>query len=356
MAKTLFTKNELEEFQKELSDLETKHNKNSIPWREYWEQREAIQRAHLIKKVGRVQERAEEFLNALIILVGYQGERYIDFEHAFAVSDVPELKELLTTHDTPENRRALYTILRALTEIPKTWATSAFVRFLRGTGKQKGAKYHGAGMLGTDYGWKTKNITAICGIITGNNSPYSQVLMSYADVEEEIHEEDPDFEVHDHDVTFKATRVERDIEFLNQLCDMLEQRGLADIPKAREKGPKKERKVKVFKPGDKIRKGTIRDLPLPAHVRIDIDKHDKASDQWVEAQLDWVVVALGQGYFRCLYIGKDGKAYQPHIFNDKRKELLEGATFVGSWEGESTKKELEIKFKYRPRGKSHGYY
>lgn len=60
--------------------------------------------------------------------------------------------------NTLESRRTLHLILTALLEIPPTWGRSAFLRFLRGTGKQAGAKYTGAGALGKNSGWTQKEL------------------------------------------------------------------------------------------------------------------------------------------------------------------------------------------------------
>ena len=353
MAHPLFSKTELQKVKRQLTAASAEYDqkeRGGMRWNEYWEQKKAIERAHLIVKASRVQERADEFLNALLIFVGSRGKLFISLDGAFIHSDAAETIEALDTCNTPQGRRELYTILRALTEIPKTWARSAFVRFLRGIGKQKGAEYHGAGMFGTAYGWQEKSITAICEILAGKDSEYAQMLMSYADVEEELRDADPDFEVVDYDASFKATRVERDIEFLNRLCQMLEERGLADVPKGKAQKPKKERRPKVFKSGDIVRKGSIRDLPLPAHIRVNILKRAKGSDEWLADQLDWVVVSLGSsGGFLCYRVGRDGtKAYRAsRSYSIESKNWLIGATFIGPWEGELLKKELQYKFYYR---------
>ena len=352
MAHPLFNKTELKKVKRQLAELEAEHGRkkdSGMSWDEYWNQKKAIERAHLVAKAGRVQERPDEFLNALLIFVGSRGKLFIGLGGAFVHSDDAKTIEALDTCNTPETRRELYTILRALTEIPKSWARSAFVRFLRGIGKQKGAEYHGAGMFGTAYGWKEKSVTAICEIITGKNSEYAHMLMSYADVEQELRDADPDFEVVDYDASFKATRVERDIEFLNRLCEILEQRGLADIPKAEGQKPKKKRVPKVFKSGDIVRKGSIRDLPVPAHVRVNILKRAKGSDEWLADQLDWIVVKLGgQGGFLCYRVGRDGKkAYRAsRTYSTEGKHWLIGATFIGPWDGELLEKELKYKFSY----------
>lgn len=353
MAKPLFTKEEISKLKARRKALDTKRKKEDMQWDDYWAQDKAILMAHQLEIVKRVHERATEFLNALIILVGSRGTKYADFGYVFSSSDAADIKEALASCDIPEARRQLYTILRALTEVPKTWARSAFVRFLRGIGKQRGAKYHGAGMFGTDYGWKEKNISAICQVITGNGA-YAKVLMSYADVAEEVREVDSDFEFVDYEVEFKGVRVERDVEFLNQLCDMLDERGLADIPKAKEKGPKQPHKPRIFKSGDIIRQRTLRDLPLPAHVRVDIEKHDKKSDQWVAAQLEWVVTHIYVGGFYYYKVGRDPqKAYaaRTSYSNRERKDWLDGAIYLGPWQGELVEnKELNYKFRFKKVG------
>lgn len=259
---------------------------------------------------------------------------------------------MVAVNDTPATRRALYTILRALTEIPKNWATSAFVRHLRGIGKQRGSKYHGAGTLGADYGWTEREVSGICGILTQADQRYCQVLMSYADVAKEIEETDPDYEIVDQvTAEYIATRAERDVEFLHRLCEMLEARGLAPVPEPAAKRPTKPRKVKQFKSGDLIRSRTLRDLPLPAHVRVVIEKQHDGSNQWLGATMDLVVAALQNGgsYDAFVVDTKGTRAYRPNLGWDlESKEWLDGATYLGPWTGElDTKKTIKINFRYR---------
>ena len=358
MSKPLFTQKEQNAQKKKLAALEKLHgNRQSNPnfdFDSYWAEKKGLEDAWQILGVRKAQARPDEFINALLVLVGERGAWYVPFESAFALSDSKEITAKVLMHDTDENRRVLYTLLRALTEIPKSWAMSAYIRFLRGTGKQKTAKHHGAGMLGVDYGWKGIEVQAIANIIAGSHyaTGYSTTLMAYADVDQEIRDEDPDFELTDYDATFKATRAERDIEFLNALCENLEARGLAPVPRPTRKVTTKKRKPRVFKSGDRVRNATVRDLPLPAHVRIPIlrqEKKDK-TNTWVEADIEFVVLKLYQGGFDYARVG-GGTAYRHprgyHLMT--HKDWLHGATYLGPWTGKVEKQAMEYKFYIRQR-------
>lgn len=356
MSNPLFTAAEEAAHTSKINALRQKYYTNQNDYSRYSAESAAVENAHRIEEVRRAQARAEEFLDALIVLVGSRGANYVDFESAFSQSSDPEYRKAVMAYNTPEARRNLYTILKALTEIPKSWATSAFVRFLRGNGKQKGAKYHGAGYFGVLYGWKEEEVHSIANILTGDRwgtrHSYCQVLMRYADVEQEIREQDPDYEVVDYNAHFYATRAERDIKFINKLCEMLDSQGLGPVVKPAEEKPKKERKVKQFHSGDIIRKSNIRDLPLPAHVQIPIERLDKATDPWVSSTIQRVVTQLASGRYVSAVVHSDGKnAYYESEFDarwgrDKRE--LEGATFLGEWSGKiPEKKFIRVNFGFR---------
>jgi hypothetical protein len=360
MGQHLFTKEELEAYQSRMAAIDELHGYHDRKQKEfnydkYAADREACKQAHEIEIIKRAQARPDDFLNALLVLVGNRGSTYVPFESAFANNDDPQLVAQIKQHDTDENRRWLYTLLRGLSEIPKSWAMSAFTRFLRGTGKQAKAKYHGAGMFGVDYGWKAKEVDAFSNILAGHHyaTGYSSTLMTYADVDQEIHdqyakdEENNEYTI-DYGTHFVAVRAERDVEFINQLCDILEKRGLAPVPRPKAQVAKKTRKPKVFKSGDSIRSATIRDLPLPAHVRIPIEKFDEESQQWLEAHIEHAVLRMGnQGYYEGAPVG-NGKCYtKGYLMEAKRK--LDGATYLGPWTGEKINKRLDYKFRHRPR-------
>jgi hypothetical protein len=153
-----------------------------------------------------------------------------------------------------------------------------------------------------------------------------------------------------------ASCARRDKEFLNKLCGMLEKDGLGPISTPTVKEPKGPRTPKVFKEGDVIRKATLRDLPLPAHVRIPIERLPsgmgspaaKPSD-WTESTIDQVVEKLNQsGEYYYALIGNDPKtAYRPGFIDYKDKDFLDGAMYVGPWKGKILNQELVIKFVFR---------
>ncbi len=357
MSKPLFTDAELSAHEKALAKLQKESRKPGSDFSSYWRERQNLEKAHELEMVKRAQARETEYLNALIILVGSKGHEYVPFVHAFKSSDEKLIKDKTKEYDTPETRRSLFTVLCALTEIPHNWATSAFVRFLRGNGKQRGAKYHGAGLFAVEYGWKGEEVVAICKPITSDQDLYSKVVMSYTDlteVENEIREKNPDYEESSTDLRF-ASCARRDVAFLKKLCGILESRGLGPIPTPTVKEPSGPRVPKVFKPGDVIRKATLRDLPLPAHVRIPVERlpsgmslFDAKPENWSDSTIDQVVLRLGNaGRYHCASIGADPKkAHEERVFGND-KGFLDGATYIGPWTGTTVKEPLTIKFQFR---------
>ncbi len=347
MAKPLFSAEETAKHEADTDRLSDKMR---------YEEVERIQKAFMIEGVKRAQARPEEYLNALLIMVGARGTEAVGFDSAFADSDTEEYARKLQKYDTPEARRNLYSLLMALTEVPRSWATSAFTRFLRGIGKQAGTKYHGAGMFGVRYGWREIEVSWISDLLTSNSSPnwvtYSRVLMSYANVKEEMEEPDPETGIVEYDENkFRAIRVERNVEFINKLCAMLEARGLGPIPTPADDKPKKERKVKIFKPGDIVRLRNLRDLPLPAHIRVPVTKvfkgKDGEKDQRIESHIEEIITKIDDvGYYRFYVVGKDNKAYKYYLGYDDKK-YIDGAIFLGEWKGEIIKgREIKLDFHY----------
>lgn len=357
MAKPLFSTEEIAAFERQISELSAKYNNGAnktMSFDAYWTQKTAMENAHKLEEVKRVQQRPEEFLDGLLVFVGSRCTQYVEFDKAFAESDDPAYRKEVLLANTPENRRILFTLLKALTEVPRSWATSAFLRFLRGTGKQKDAKYHGAGTFGTRYGWREDEVKALSEVLTQSRyrSSYASVLMSYADVEAEIEEDDPDYEVVDYDAKFKAVRANRDVAFINRLCDILDAQGLGPVPLPAEEKPKKERKAKQFHSGDIIRKSNLRDLPLPAHIQMPIERLDDTSGQWVASTMQKVVTHLGTGRYVAAIVHSDGKnAFYENAFDAKwgrNKNELEGATFLGEWRTKiPEKKFIQVNFRWR---------
>jgi hypothetical protein len=353
VAAPLFTKAELLAWIKKFDDWDDQYRKDkTTDHKTKWAQREAIERAQKAETNRKVRLRAEEFLDALTVIAGSRGTIYIGLPQCFELSDSKEMREALAKYDTPEARRALYTILRALSEVPKSWAMSAFIRFLRGNGKQKGAKYHGAGTFAVEYGWKGQEVENVCRILTDGHNPYSQVLVSYADVAEEIRTMDPEYQVVDQAVEYRArfefVRADRDVEFLQQLCGMLEKRGLGPVPTPVDREPKKKHVPKEFKTGDIIRERTLRDLPLPAHVRIPIEK-ETVPGQWTPSTVEAVIVQIGtSGRVASLIVNpKSGEAHRHVESMLEYKSFLDGATYLGPWKGKTNDKSIRLGFRFR---------
>lgn len=340
--------------------IEKARKDRNTPWSEI----KKLYDARLIKQVQRAQEDPEKFVDALLVLVGSRGTEYFPIYDAY--SDHPELLEALTRFDTPEARRALYTLFRALTEIPKTWAKSAFIRFLRGTGKQKDSKYHGAGTFGVDYGWKAKEVENIAATLVSSydshhGATYSSVLMSYRDMYGDICDaanEADDYEVVDINARNYATHVDRDVEFLQTCCNILKERGLGPVPQAKAKKPKKARKVKTFESGDIIKKRHLRDLPLPAHIRIPIHRREgKGSWEDNNHTIELVVTGLdnsGHYYYAVVKPGTRNAYPDSRYKSWGYKDDLEGATYLGPWTGKIAKKKiLELKFSWAPANRGY---
>jgi len=353
MSQPLFSLDELTAHKQALAALDAKwrDGQGQGNFNKYWEQKQATERAHQVEQTRRAQARPEEYLDALLVLVGNCGGQYVEFDDAFAKSAEPKYRLAVQTANTPETRRDLFTILKALTEVPRSWATSAFLRFLRGTGKQKDSKYHGAGTFGIRYGWKEEEVKNICSVLTEGGwrqNPYCAAIMSYADVEEEIRD-DPDFEVVDRSAKFSATRADRDVSFLEKLCTILDGWGLGPVPTPADVKPKKDRKPKIFHSGDIIKKSNLRDLPLPAHVRIPIERLDEPTKQWVDATIEKVVTTLIDGGY-CYAVVQPGNkiAYPDSAYSIGSKTDLIGATFLGEWQGDIAKKKtMRVTFHYR---------
>jgi len=354
MTRPLFSVEEDADFKMTIGDLEGKYRQKEIDFSSYWSQKEAIEAAHQVELARRVRARAWEYLNGLLIMVGERGSMYVNLMTLFSESDLASFKQLVAKHDIPEVRRTLYTMLKALTEIPRSWAMSAFARFLRGTGKQAGSKYHGAGALGVAYGWKEDEVLFFSRVLTDGQNPYSKVLVRYDDTLKES-EEDL-YEVMDDKQRHSATTVVRDVEFLNQLCFMLEGRGLAPVPAPAPKKPKKDRVAKVFKSGDVIRQKDLRDLPLPAHVRIAVERLDETSKQWLDDTIEHVVVELVSGgyYLHRFVVPQENKSYLDEFrTHGCPKKDLDSAVYLGPWTGEDVKKgKLSCKFRYRVKSTS----
>ncbi|MDE1970516.1 MAG: hypothetical protein KGI50_02985 [Patescibacteria group bacterium] len=351
MSIPLFTEEEEAAYRAQRDRIEEQWQQNVYhSFDAYWGELQACEEAEKKETIARVEARAEEFLNALIIFFGSRARKYIDFRSVFAEAEY--VYALCVQYDTPEARRDAHTFLKAFSEAPRSWGRSAFMRFLRGIGKQRGASYYGAGMFSALQGWREREVEAFCRVLVSEECLYGHIFVSYAHAGEEACEEDFDFEYIESDVQFKATRADRNVRFLECLCRMLEERGLGDMPAKKAPREKKEHIPKIFKAGDMIRARTLRDLPLPAHVRVPILRRNRDATEWTPDILEMVVTRVPNrgGTCVCLIVDHDRKASREVFYGfGYDKSLFDGATFLGLWTGEYAppNKTLALKFLYQ---------
>ena len=266
MAEPLFTKEEMKAYHAKAQEFWDSRADDS------WDRREALKNAHNVKRALRVRQRAIPFLEGFIILVGSKGSEVADLYTWYEQAGTEDGQFLLDQHNTPENRRVLYTILRALGEIPKTWARSAFGRHLRGQGKQKDTGYYGNGVFGAGSGWTQRELDPILIAMADGNNASSEVLV-YLDPQFADY---PDAEMFEAAYAaasgdanpFAMTLVHRDTEFINVLCGTLEHMGLGpEMDKPAPKRKPKTRKPKVFKVGNKVTARNKRDLLPGATIK-----------------------------------------------------------------------------------------
>lgn len=368
----LFTEAEKRAWKKKFADIKAEYKDKP----DSNEQERAAEKgvAHALKAEvsNKVLERAENLVDGLLFIVGKRGAEYLRFRALFTFAKDPQVVARIEEANTPENRRELYTILRAFSEIPKSFGCTAFIKYLRGTGKPGQPKYakHGQGMFAKEYGWTTDQVKRVCEFLMGYHyehkphfGSYQSVVNSYADVQDEIYKDDPDLDKDGaYKATFAATRAEKNIPLLEKMIAILEERGLGPIPTPKKTGPKKKRVPKKFKPGDKIRRGNLRDLPLPALVKVPVRKipedRTKGKDKEPEiVHLEWVVTALTKGgEFQCFFAGRKTTnpkdrtaALSPGWAGLETKEYLYGAEYLGPWEGrklDPSKQAKNLKFNF----------
>lgn len=333
-------------------------DKRKLSWQDYDRQRNAVENERMTAIVEAVKQRSVEYVDALLLLVGSRGAKPLDFYKAFSLSADPAVREDIATHDTPENRRLLHSLLGALAEMPADWNEIDYRRFLTGTGEPKKAKYDypGKSMLKKGSGWTGVQIDFVCKQLAGDESLYAKVLRLHEAPQEAVAEEaeepevevdveiDPEnyFDVEDSRSVSSyepepKPEIQRNKEFIASLRRMLEERGLAEAPS---KPAKKSAKVKEFKVGDAIKKADLKKLPLPAHIRVNLDRRVSPEDPWCKEPLEQVITALNEdGSYSYLWatfsLEKHGELVG-HADPENPtlpQELVHGAMYLGPWEG-----------------------
>lgn len=310
-----------------------------------------VHRARRWDWIRKVRARPEDVLALYLVALNERGAQPIGVDDVFD----GKLEDRVKAADTPENRKLMHTVLQGLKGVPLSWARSATTRFFRGIGKQAKepwASKPGAGVLGTAYGWKTRESEWFIGLFYGQFGAwgYGASLgdLFFTDDSPDCYGEDAEDIYDEGGDPWAATRKERDTSFIDALLEILDERGLADeIDKPKAKKPK-PRKVKVWKPGDKVTSRNLRDLPKGAHLQWTVAEYpnaylarDKYDTVW-NAKLrirEMVVEArdVGKVFVRPVL---EGRAFAPRNLSSTALykedwDCPEPETiYLGMWEGD----------------------
>jgi len=138
-------------------------------------------------------------------------------------------------------------------------------------------------------------------------------------------------------------------EFINHLCTLLEEKGLGQIPEPTPLKKKKPREPRIYKPGDKVKIRYLKDLPLPAHLRLPIFRRNKNQDEWEASTIEIVVMSMSNtGYYtEALVEPRSQKAYFERSY--ARKDDLANSIFLGKWNNPILEnKRLKLNFLRKP--------
>jgi len=209
-----------------------------------WQAASQVGRAWAAETIRRIERDPTPYLQGLVIVMGSRGAEprgvvtgcwHVNGHgqvsapgwYERAVDRPDEWEAMYQKYNTDDTRQNLHTLLSALAEIPQSWAMSAFKRFLRGIGKQKGAKYTGAGMFDRNSGWKAREVEGVARLLADSRGTMFGALWPA----DPLNYYDPDYdpygalggEIEDEGGDrWAATRVERNKPFIDKLCKMLE--------------------------------------------------------------------------------------------------------------------------------------
>ena len=339
MAKPIFDAAELQDFQKKLTEIE--NDKLNFP---DYENRESaqncIRNAFFAQAVSRIrQNRLNDFINYLLLLVGSKGEKAnIRVWDGFNLADDEKYIDLIKQFDTPLNRRYVHMYLKAILVAYRSWALTAFVKFIRGN-KVAGGKANqleGFGYFHKDSGWTEAQVHAVSDVLFSSWSATAKVFMQYdPKLSERVYEEsEKNWEI-PYSAQFAATSRTVNEEFIKELIAMLEKSELAPLP-TNSKRAFAPHVPKEFKENDLIRKNTICDLPPLSIIEIKVIARMKSGEPNLPETVQIILVTppAPRCYLNIWRIA-DGKAYLPyrdHYMFDYDRKSLEGATFKGIWE------------------------
>jgi hypothetical protein len=339
MATPIFTEEEISSFKKRLQEIET----DRLTFPDYHSREAAkniVNNAFFAQAVSRIsQDRIEDFINYLLIIVGSKGERGdIPVWQGFSHADNEAYLNILKGYENPLNRRYLHMFLKAILVAHRNWALTAFVKFLRGNkvAGGKADKLEGFGYFHKDSGWNEAQVRSVALILFDDWSTVSKLFMQYdSKLKERVSAESDDNWNIPYSAQFAATSKTINEELIKAIISALEKRDLAPLPTDPKKAFK-ERIPKIFKPGDLIRKNEISDLPPLSLIEIKVKKRLKRGDENAPGTVQIILVSPAQP--RCylnIWRVADGKAYLTgNDFSsfDHDRKCLEGAIYQGQWE------------------------
>lgn len=331
----LFTQEEAAEWKRREDEAYTERPGDTFDVR--WARKTQISKAHLNEKVARMRARPERVLRAIVTHVGERARTGVTTEELWG--DEALLAGRYAAANTPEARWIVREVLRALLKVPRSWAKSAATRFFRGTGKQAGAAYPGAGILSAERGWTQRE--AECVVEMFYEGDFGSLFMEDASVDpygeegREIREEGGNH--------WAATRKERNDTFIQDLITRLDGEGVAE-PAVPVKPEKKPRKVKVFSTGEVVTQGNIRDVPTGAHLKMVavkyVGQYAKGTDfSGEEHTFEMVLVSRETGKLVVRPVMK-GKAFggrempSSNLYDSDYSRDEVSTTYVDMWTGE----------------------
>lgn len=353
MAKPIFSDEEITAFKSKLAEIE----KDKLTYPNYEDRENAIKCVHnafLAQAVSRIRkDRIDEFLNYLLIIVGTKGERAdIKVWLGFSDSDNEIYSMIVDEYNTPINNRYLHMFLKAILVAYRSWALTAFVKFLRGNqvAGGKANELEGFGSFHKDSGWSELAVKRVSEVLFDENSIVSKLFMEYdSKLSSRVYEESQKNWDIPYSAQFAATSKIVNREFIEELISLLEKRDLAPIPK----NPKKAFKPhvpKIFKPGDVIKKNTICDLPPLSLIEISVKMRLTRGEENRKGSIQ--IVLVNPPVPRCyldIWRVIGGEALLPandYSTFDRDRNNLEGAIYQGQWQSGVQAQKPAYKYPY----------
>jgi hypothetical protein len=336
----LFTDAEVAEWERR--EREAYAERPGDTWNSRWKRKSAISVSYRNEKLARMRARPERVLRAIVTHAGERARVGVTSDELWG--DESLLAERYLRANTPETRWLVRTMLSALLVVPRSWALSATTRFFRGIGKQKDAKYPGAGLFSADRGWTEREVGALVAMFYSGE--VGALFME--DVSVDSYGEDGHEVMEDGGNRFAATRKDRSDGFIRDLIDRLDAEGVV-APVVPAKPEPKPRKARTFAPGDVVTRTNLRDLPAGSHLRMVVVVYDYGHGAQEfgaqESTFEMVFVSRETGTAQMRPV-MAGKAFASRLFPSSNL-YAEGynhnevtTTYLGPWAGEVLEVEI----------------